>query len=169
MQDIEHQLNKLNGEIHTVSGIQPVVSHTRSSALRPAPSGVKTSSKKMRQTLYQIARPFDQQFSLKICFDHQPISDDHLAGANDLDERFEDLHRVARNVTQFFALESHICDESQRELLLQVSDHSGTLSDPGVTLDRRAEVYNYCLEVIEHFLPMIQSYVQRTDLLDAIW
>ena len=39
-----------------------------------SPMKLPSSKAKMRETLYRIARPFDQQFSLNVCFDHQWIT-----------------------------------------------------------------------------------------------
>jgi hypothetical protein len=164
MQQIEQELNNLSQELHSMETILP---STIDDNLPPRPTSTKfkSSNNKMRETRYRIARPFDQQFSLNIRFNHQFI-DNNLLNDDDIEERFQDLFRITKNVIQFLTLESEITDE---KLLNETINILPDLIENNISLDKRIETYNYCLQIIEYFQPTIRSYVQRTDLLDTIY
>jgi hypothetical protein len=156
MQDIEQELKTINQELHSMETILPS-------------NKVKSSNSKMRETCYRIARPFDQQFSLNIRFNHQYIDNDIINNENnDIEERFQDLHRITKNVIQFFSLESEIADEQNRQLLNETQQILPDLIK-NIPLNKRIEGYNYCCQIVEYFQPMIRSYVERTDSIDTIY
>ena len=164
MQQIEHDLNHINQELHSMEIILPII---------PKPNtNIKTSNSKMRDTLFRIARPFDQQFALNIRFNHQSIDPNRLNDdeEEEIEERFEDLYRITKNVIQFFILESEILDDKSRILLTEADNLSvDLLQIDHLSFSKRIEIYNYCLQIIEYFQPIIRYYVQRTDLIDTIY
>jgi hypothetical protein len=164
IQTIENDLNHINEELHSMETILP-------NNHNPTIKFKSTSNNKMRDTLYRIARPFDQQFSLNIRFNHQFIDNDQINDDDDddIEERFQDLYRITKNVIQFFILESEISDEKNRVLLTEVENLSPDLIQTHISLYKRIEIYNYCLQIIEYFQPIIRYYVQRTDLIDTIF
>ncbi|CAF0791607.1 unnamed protein product [Adineta steineri] len=169
IQEIEDKLNHLHQEMHSMNSTVPSpIDHNMN--LKPISSStkIKSSNNKMRETRYRIARPFDQQFSLNIRFHHQNI-DIHTVDPDDIEDRFQDLYRITKNVIQFFKLESDISDEQDRILLQEANNNLPNLISNNISLDERIGIYNYCLGIIETFQPTIRSYVQRTDLLDTIY
>ncbi|CAF3645311.1 unnamed protein product [Adineta steineri] len=169
IQEIEDKLNHLHQEMHSMNSTVPSpIDHNMN--LKPISSStkIKSSNNKMRETRYRIARPFDQQFSLNIRFHHQNI-DIHTIDPDDIEDRFQDLYRITKNVIQFFKLESDISDEQDRLLLQEANNNLPNLISNNISLDERIGIYNYCLGIIETFQPTIRSYVQRTDLLDTIY
>ncbi|CAF1617834.1 unnamed protein product [Rotaria sp. Silwood1] len=173
IQDIEQELKTTNEKLYSMEKIFPstVNNHLthRSSPSTPI-SKRKSSNNKMRETLYRIARPFDQQFSLNICFNHQFITNEIFNDINndDIEERFQDLNRITKNVIEFFILESEILDENNRELINQVRNISLNITDNNISLEKHIENYNYCLQIIEHFQPIIKYCLQRTDSIDIM-
>jgi hypothetical protein len=166
IQEIEQDLENLNEKLYSMETILPSTNQLSSSRK------LKSSNNKMRDTLYRIARPFDQQFSLNIRFNHQNLDDNNILNNDDdddIEERFQDLHRIAKNVIQFFILESEISDEKNRDLLNEIENILPDLIQNNISLDKRIQIYNYCLQIIEYFQPIIRYYVQRTDLIDTIY
>jgi len=170
MQDIEQELKNLNQELHSMETILPSTIDNNSPIQSP-PIKYKSSNNKMRETLYRIARPFDQQFALNIRFNHQLINNNNNNNDDDddIEERFQDLYRIAKNVIQFFILESEISDENDRNLLNETENILPDLIQNHISLDKRTEIYNYCLQIIEYFQPIIRCYVQRTDFIDTLY
>jgi hypothetical protein len=165
IQEIENGLNHIDQELNSMETIlppPPPPTNDHNSTMK-----IKSTSNKMRDTLYRIARPFDQQFSLNIRFNHQFIDNNQFT--DDIEERFQDLYRITKNVIQFFILESEIPDEKNRVLLNEAENLSPDLIQTNISLHQRIEIYNYCLQIIEYFQPMIRYYVQRTDLIDTIF
>lgn len=165
IQEIDNQLNNINHELNSMKTIFPL-NNDNDTTIR-----LKSSNNKMRETLYRIARPFDQQFSLNICFNHQIITNDNDINNDDddIEEKFQDLHRITKNVIQFFILESEISDENNRNLLNETEIILPDLIDNHISIDKRIEIYNHCLQIIEYFQPSIRYYVQRMDLIDTIY
>ncbi|CAM4794896.1 unnamed protein product, partial [Rotaria magnacalcarata] len=133
---------------------------------------VKSSNNKMRDTLYRIARPFDQQFSLNVRFNHKIITNETFNEINDdgdIEERFQDLHRITKHVIEFFILEYEVLDENSRDILDQARNSSANLIEATISLENRIEIYNYCLQAIEYFQPIIRCSLQRTDLIDITY
>ncbi len=161
MQEIEQELNNLGQQLHSMETILPTTNDNISKKL-------KSSNNKMRETRYRIARPFDQQFSLNIRFNHEFI-DNNQFNDDDIEERFQDLYRITKNVIQFFILESEISDEKNRNLLNETENIFSDLIENNISIYRRIEIYNYCLQIIEYFQPIIRCYVQRTDLIDTLY
>jgi hypothetical protein len=161
MQEIEQELNNLGQQLHSMETILPTTNDNISKKL-------KSSNNKMRETRYRIARPFDQQFSLNIRFNHEFI-DNNQFNDDDIEERFQDLYRITKNVIQFFILESEISDEKNRNLLNETENIFSDLIENNISIYRRIEIYNYCLQIIEYFQPIIRCYVQRTDLIDNLY
>ncbi|UJR30989.1 hypothetical protein I4U23_018500 [Adineta vaga] len=172
MQDIDRELNNLHEKIHIKEPIlSSMINDDSNAILRSASSlssNVKISNKKMRETRFRIARPFDQQFSLNTCFNHQLILDDTMID-DEIEERLQDLHRITKNIIHYLTLESDISDEHHRGLFNQAIHQSPDLIDQQIPLDKRIDIYNYCFQFIEYCQPIIQSYVQRTNLLDTIY
>ena len=164
MQTIENDINHINHELHSMETIIPPLPNNHNPTVK-----LKSTKSKMRDTLYRIARPFDQQFSLNIRFDHQCIDINQLDYDDDIEERFQDLYRITKNVIQFFILESEIPDEKNRVLLTEAENHLPDLIQTDISLQKRIDIYNYCLQIIEYFQPTIRSYVQRTDLIETIY
>lgn len=167
IQEVDDELNNINQELHSMETILPSTMENNSTIQIPKKK-LKSSSNKMRETLYRIARPFDQQFSLSICFNHQIITNND-DDDDDIEERFQDLHRITKNVLQFFILEPEISDEDNRNILNDTNNILPNLIQPRLSLSERIEIYNHCLQIIEYFLPIIRYYVQRTDLIDTIY
>ena len=167
MQTIDQKLKTINQELHTMETILPSSTDNHSTHNSSSIKS-KSSNNKMRDTLYRIARPFDQQFSLNIRFNHQLITDEIL-NDDDIEERFQDLHRITKNVIQFFTLESEISNDEHRNLLDKVIKISPDLITNNISLNERIEIYNYCLQIIEYFQPTIRYHIQRTDLIDTIY
>jgi len=163
IQEIEEKLNTVDQELHSMETIIPTTNDNNNS------KKLKSSNNKMRETLYRIARPFDQQFSLNICFNHQFIDNNQFNDDDDIEERFQDLYRITKNVIQFFILESEISDEQNRNLLNETENIFSDLIENNISIYRRIEIYNYCLQIIEYFQPIIRCYVQRTDLIDTLY
>jgi hypothetical protein len=167
MQTIEKELTTLDEELHSMGTILPSTIDNNSS-FHSSPMKFKSSNNKMRETLYRIARPFDQQFSLNVRFNHQCI-DNEIPNDDDIEERFQDLYRITKNVIQFFTLESEISDEKNQDLLDKTINVLPDLIVNNISLNKRIEIYNYCLQIIEYFQPTIRYHVQRTDLIDTIY
>jgi hypothetical protein len=164
MQTIANGIDHINHELHTMETIIPPLPNDHHPTIK-----FKSTNNKMRDTLYRIARPFDQQFSLNIRFNHQVIDIDQLDLDDEIEERFQDLYRITKNVIQFFILESEIPDEKNRVLLTEAENLSPDLIQTDISLHKRIEIYNYCLQIIEYLQPLIRYYVQRTDLIDTIF
>ena len=170
----------IRNEIHTIDQERNIIQQELDTMESILPSPIdqnftrksKGSNNKMRETLYRLARPFDQQFSLNIRFNHQLIDRNLFNTTNeeDIEERFQDLYRITKNVLQFFVLEPEILDKTNRDLLTKAENLLPTLIETHPqSLDQRIENYNYCLQIIEYFQPNIRYYVQRTDLIDTIY
>ncbi|CAF0853697.1 unnamed protein product [Adineta ricciae] len=165
IQEISQELDDIENKCHINKPMPSSSTVARSSS---STSNFQVSNRKMRETLFRIARPFDQQFSLNIRFNHRLITDDTMID-DDIEECFQDLYRITRNVVHFFTLESEISDEENRGLFQEADYLSSGLIDHQIPLHKRIETYNSCLQIIEHFQPILRSYVQRTDLLDTIY
>jgi hypothetical protein len=166
IQEVEQTLENINHELHSMETILPSTTDNNPSIQLTSPK-LKSSKNKMRETLYRIARPFDQQFSLHICFNHQYL-DKNIFPDDEIEERFQDLHRITKNVIQFFILEPETIDEENRDLLNKAESYLPDLLQNEISFHQRIEIYNYCLQIIEYFQPIIRYYVQRTDLMDII-
>lgn len=171
MRHIDGQLQHIDQGLHTIDDIlRPNFAPASSpSSIRPNLSIQKKSSRaKLRETLLRLARPFDQNFGLNVCFHHQPmdlsvITNDH----EDLEERFQDLYRIADNVLKFFSWERDLLHLDDQRFF----DHLASVLPDLINADtwqRRIETYNYCLSVVEFCQPFIRTYIERTDLIDAI-
>lgn len=166
------ELHQLNEELSTIgqelTTMETILPSANKENLR---AKSKLSNMKMRDTLFRIARPFDQQFALNIRFNHQLLAKETLLNEDEdeIEERFSDLGRILKNILQFFLLESDLSDEKNRYLLNQADAILPELVDHQQLLTTRIDIYNYCLEIIEYFQPIIRSYVQRTDLIDTIY
>ncbi|CAF3306994.1 unnamed protein product [Rotaria sp. Silwood2] len=173
IQDIEQELKTTNEKLYSMEKIFPSTTNnhlTYRSSSSTSITKIKSSNNKMRETLYRIARPFDQQFSLNICFNHQYITNDIFNDINndDIEERFQDLYRITKNVIEFCILESEILDENNRDLINEARNISLNLIENNISLEKRIEIYNYCFQVIEYFQPIIKCCLQRTDLIDIM-
>ncbi|CAF3519690.1 unnamed protein product [Rotaria socialis] len=169
--NIEQELETTNHKILSVARIHsPTIgNHVTQSLLT---TKVKSSNNKMRDTLYRIARPFDQQFSLNVRFNHQIITNETFNEINDdgdIEERFQDLHRITKHVIEFFILEYEVLDENSRDIFDKARDILSNLIETNISLENRIEIYNYCLQAIEYFQPIIRCSLQRTDSIDIIY
>jgi len=59
--------------------------------------------------------------------------------------------------------------KKNRNLLNETENILPDLIQNNISLQKRIEIYNRCLQIIEHFQPTIRYYVQRTDLIDTIY
>ncbi|CAF0783856.1 unnamed protein product [Rotaria sordida] len=174
IQDIEQKLKTTNEKLYSMEKIFPstINNHLiyQTSPLLSSKIEIKSSNKKMRETLYRIARPIDQQFSLDICFKHQFLTNEIFNDINndDIEELFQDLYRIIRNVIEFFTVESEILDENNHNLINQARNISLNLIEINIPLKKRIETYNDCLQIIEYFQPIIRYCLQRTDLIDIM-
>lgn len=163
LSQVDNKLQTMNQELTTIKHIHPsIANHHQQQQITS-----KLSKKKMRDTLLRIARPFDQQFSLNICFNHQMLTDEQID--DEIDERFLDLGRIMKNIRQFFLLESDLFTSEHKRLVEQANDILPDLTNNHYLLADRIHIYNYCLEIIENLQPIIRSYVQQTDLIDTIY
>ena len=122
---------------------------------------------KMRQTLLRIARPFDRDFGLDVCFTHRPISMSQLHTIEDLDECFQDLQRITKNVSCFFRIEYEMINENDQMVLRSTEAVLDEMAE-GSPMERRVEVYNHCLSIVQCLEPHIRSYVKQTEILGML-
>lgn len=168
MQTIDNNLNQINGELHTMQSILPSTSDRDTPLRSISTNQSRISTIKLRETLFRIARPMDQQFSLNIRFQHQVFDVDQYPN-EDFEDRLHDLYRITKNVIQFFLLESQLPNENERISLDEVNSLSTDLINSQISWIKRIEIYNYCVKIIQHFQPIIYSHVQRTDLIDTVY
>ena len=171
MQTIENNLNHITEELHSMENLLPPIHHDQTQLLplrSPSTHRLPTSNSKLRETLFRIARPFDQQFSLNVAFQHQIFEIEYFPN-EDLEERFNDLYRINKNVLQFFLLESELPDEDERNYLSQMTSLSSDLINERIPLAKRIDSYNSCVKAIKYFQPIISFHVQRTDLIDTVF
>ena len=121
MQEIEENLKKTNQELHSTQTILSMMNNH--STYLSSSTRCKLSNNKMRETLYRIAHPFDQQFSLTLRFNHEFINSNTLDDMNDDDnnndvtQRFQDLNRITKNVISFFIFQPSMLDQNDEDLL----------------------------------------------------
>ena len=168
MQEIGECLKKTNEKLHSARTILSTMDNH--SIQLSSSTRCKLSNNKMRETLYRIARPIDQQFSLTVCFNHQHIVSNTVDDMNDDDsdddvkQRCHDLNRITNNVINFLTLESEMLDQKNQSLLTDIRNIAPGLIAMDLSLEKRIEIYNYCLYIIEYFQPYIEHCIQRTNL-----
>lgn len=168
LQTIDDNLNQITGELHSMENILPSTSNRETPVRSTSTNQSRISAIKLRETRFRIARPIDQQFSLNIRFYHQIFDLDQHPN-EDFEERLHDLYRITKNVIQFFLLESELPNENERISLDRTNSLSADLINDQIPSTKRIEIYNYCVQIIQHFQPMIYSHVQRTDLIDTVY
>lgn len=168
MQTIDNNLNHINQELHSMETILPSIPDRPLPLRSTSTNRLNTSSNKLRETLFRIARPLDQQFSLNVAFNHQIFDVNHFPH-EDIQERFVDLYRITKNIHQFFLMESELPDEHERTYLSRINSFSMDLLNQQIPLMQRIDIYHDCVRAVMYFQPIIYSHVQRTDLIDVVY
>lgn len=120
----------------------------------------KSARAKMRETRFRIARPFDKEFGLTTCFEHQHIVPSDMHGVDEIEERFIDLARIMLNIIKFSKVENFIEDTEDQKIIDEAESLLPRLKQ-NESLEESVELYNHFLTIIQWFQPIIKQYFER--------